>query len=196
MAVNYDKLWKLLDSKQVSKSNLRDSIGASQSTIVRMGKNEFVSLEVIDRICKSLNCYPEDIVGYVPDPVGDDDENSSSNTIKRGDVYYADLSDGTGSNQVGVRPVLIVQNDVSNNHSSMVIIVSMSSQVNKFKLPTHVDVKASDETCLTKETIILCEQFHTISKTKLTEKIGAMPDEIMHKVDIAMKIALNLSDGA
>ena len=109
--------------------------------------------------------------------------------VKRGEVFYADLSPVVGSEQGGVRPVLIVQNDVGNRHSPTVIVLAITGQVNKARLPTHVPVPAGS-TGLQKDSVILAEQIRTLDKRRLRERIGTLPPEVMEKVGNAVKISL------
>lgn len=111
--------------------------------------------------------------------------------IKRGDIFYADLSPVIGSEQGGVRPVLVLQNDIGNRYSPTVIIVAITSQINKAKLPTHVEIKSSDYG-LPKDSVILLEQIRTIDKKRLEEKIGHVKEDIMEKVDEALLVSLGL----
>lgn len=113
--------------------------------------------------------------------------------IKRGDIYYADLSPVIGSEQGGVRPVLIVQNDVGNKYSPTVIAAAITSQINKAKLPTHIEISAQ-EYGLTKDSVILLEQIRTIDKKRLREKIGRLDDELMDKVNEALSVSFGLGD--
>lgn len=111
--------------------------------------------------------------------------------IKRGDIFYADLSPVIGSEQGGVRPVLIIQNDIGNRYSPTIIVVAITSQINKAKLPTHVEIKSSDYG-LPKDSVLLLEQIRTIDKRRLEEKIGHVTDDIMEKVNEALLISLGL----
>ncbi|MEW8993875.1 type II toxin-antitoxin system PemK/MazF family toxin [Clostridium sp.] len=111
--------------------------------------------------------------------------------IKRGDIFYADLSPVVGSEQGGIRPVIIIQNDVGNRYSPTVIVSAITSQINKAKLPTHVEI-SSEEYGLNKDSVVLLEQVRTLDKRRLKEKIGHMTDEDMTKVDVALKISLDL----
>ncbi|QUH18746.1 type II toxin-antitoxin system PemK/MazF family toxin [Alkaliphilus sp. B6464] len=111
--------------------------------------------------------------------------------IKRGDIFYADLSPVIGSEQGGVRPVLVVQNDIGNRYSPTVIIVAITSQINKAKLPTHVEIKSSDYG-LPKDSVLLLEQIRTIDKRRLEEKIGHVTEDIMEKVNEALLVSLGL----
>jgi mRNA interferase MazF len=113
--------------------------------------------------------------------------------IKRGDIFYADLSPVIGSEQGGVRPVLIVQNDVGNKYSPTVIAAAITSQINKAKLPTHIEI-SSQEYGLQKDSVILLEQIRTIDKKRLREKIGHLDDELMDKVNEAISISFGLLD--
>jgi mRNA interferase MazF len=113
--------------------------------------------------------------------------------IKRGDIFYADLSPVVGSEQGGVRPVLIVQNDIGNKYSPTVIAAAITSQINKAKLPTHIEISAQ-EYGLAKDSVILLEQVRTIDKKRLREKIGRLDDELMEKVNEALGISFGLGD--
>ena len=113
--------------------------------------------------------------------------------IKRGDIFYADLSPVIGSEQGGVRPVLIVQNDIGNKYSPTVIVAAITSQINKAKLPTHIEISAQDYG-LAKDSVILLEQIRTIDKKRLREKIGHLDDELMEKVNEALNISFGLID--
>lgn len=113
--------------------------------------------------------------------------------IKRGDIYYADLSPVIGSEQGGVRPVLIIQNDVGNKYSPTVIAAAITSQINKAKLPTHIEIGAL-EYGLAKDSVILLEQIRTIDKKRLREKIGHLDDDLMIKVNNALEVSFGLSE--
>jgi len=119
-------------------------------------------------------------------------------TVKRGDIYYADLSPVVGSEQGGVRPVLIVQNDVGNRYSPTVIAAAITSKMGKTRLPTHIDVYA-EKVGLAKDSVILLEQIRTIDKKRLGEKMGHLDDEVMQAVDNAISVSFGLrqeGDGA
>ena len=109
--------------------------------------------------------------------------------IKRGELYYADLSPVVGSEQGGVRPVLVVQNDVGNKYSPTVIAAAVTSQLGKAKLPTHIEISAG-EYGLPKDSVVLLEQIRTIDKRRLREKIGELPLTLMRKVNDALMISL------
>ncbi len=111
--------------------------------------------------------------------------------IRKGDIYYADLSPVVGSEQGGIRPVLVVQNDIGNRYSPTIIIAAITSQINKAKLPTHVEIKG-DDYGLSKDSVLLLEQIRTIDKKRLGEKIGHVEDDIIEKVDDALRISLGL----
>ncbi len=112
-------------------------------------------------------------------------------SVKRGEIYYADLSPVVGSEQGGVRPVLIVQNDVGNRHSPTVIAAAITSQREKTKLPTHIELSAAG--CgLSKDSIVLLEQVRTIDKKRLKERMGALDNGAMDRVDNALSISFGL----
>ncbi|MCI9446565.1 MAG: type II toxin-antitoxin system PemK/MazF family toxin [Lachnospiraceae bacterium] len=111
--------------------------------------------------------------------------------IHRGDIYYADLRPVVGSEQGGVRPVLIIQNDVGNRHSPTVICAAITSKMNKAKLPTHVELEAGKYE-LVKDSVVLLEQLRTIDKQRLKDKICRLDSEILKKVDRALEISLEL----
>ena len=112
--------------------------------------------------------------------------------IKRGDIYYADLSPVVGSEQGGVRPVLIVQNDVGNKYSPTVIAAAITSQQDKSSLPTHINLSAA-VSGLQKDSIVLLEQVRTIDKTRLREKMGALDNRSMNMVDKAISVSFGLN---
>ncbi|OEF95878.1 type II toxin-antitoxin system PemK/MazF family toxin [Desulfuribacillus alkaliarsenatis] len=111
--------------------------------------------------------------------------------IKRGDVFYADLSPVVGSEQGGVRPVLIIQNDIGNKYSPTVIVAAITAQIQKAKIPTHIEVNA-EIYGLERNSVILLEQIRTIDKQRLTDKITHLNDDLMSKVDDAISISLGL----
>ena len=113
-------------------------------------------------------------------------------TVRRGDIYYADLSPVVGSEQGGLRPVLIVQNDVGNKYSPTVIAAAITSQSDKTKLPTHIKVD-TDESGLSKDSIVLLEQVRTIDKQRLKEKMGTLDREAMGKIDRALSVSFGLN---
>ena len=112
-------------------------------------------------------------------------------TVKRGDIYYADLSPVVGSEQGGIRPVLIIQNDVGNKYSPTVIAAAITSRINKAKMPTHIEITARDYG-LNKDSVILLEQIRTIDKRRLREKIGRIDGSVMTSVDDALQISFGL----
>jgi mRNA interferase MazF len=112
-------------------------------------------------------------------------------TVKRGDIYYADLSPVVGSEQGGLRPVLIVQNDVGNKYSPTVIAAAITSQVGKTRLPTHIDVTA-DRFGLAKDSVVLLEQIRTIDKQRLKEKMGHLDEDVMQQVNNALGVSFGL----
>ncbi|GMA97794.1 type II toxin-antitoxin system PemK/MazF family toxin [Pelosinus sp. IPA-1] len=111
--------------------------------------------------------------------------------VKRGDIYYANLSPVVGSEQGGHRPVLVIQNDVGNKYSPTVIVVAITSQISKAKLPTHVEIN-SKQSSLEKDSVILLEQLRTIDKRRLKEKVSHLNDDIMSMVDESIKVSLGL----
>lgn len=113
-------------------------------------------------------------------------------SIRRGEIYYADLSPVVGSEQGGIRPVLIVQNDIGNKYSPTVIAAAITSQHEKSKLPTHIELSANN--CgLQKNSIVLLEQIRTIDKKRLKEKMGMLDDSSMTKIDTALSVSFGLS---
>ena len=111
--------------------------------------------------------------------------------VKRGDIYYADLSPVVGSEQGGIRPVLVIQNDIGNKYSPTVIAAAITSQINKAKMPTHIELAAKDYG-LNKDSVILLEQIRTIDKRRLREKIGRIDDGLMASVNNALSISYGL----
>ena len=114
-------------------------------------------------------------------------------TIKRGEIYYADLSPVVGSEQGGVRPVLIVQNDIGNKYSPTVIVTAITSKINKAKLPTHIELSA-DMFGLQKDSVILLEQIRTLDKQRLKERMGNLPENDMDRIDKALSVSFGLLD--
>ena len=111
--------------------------------------------------------------------------------IRRGDIYYADLSPVVGSEQGGLRPVLVIQNDIGNKYSPTVIVSAITSKMSKAKLPTHIDVLAS-QVGLAKDSVILLEQIRTIDKLRLKEKMGHLDDTTMQSVNSALSVSFGL----
>ena len=112
-------------------------------------------------------------------------------TIKRGELYYADLSPVVGSEQGGIRPVLVVQNDIGNKYSPTVIAAAVTSKINKAKLPTHIELPSSYG--LVKDSVILLEQIRTLDRRRLKERIGELNEDTMSKVDRAILISLGFA---
>ncbi|MBR6825370.1 MAG: type II toxin-antitoxin system PemK/MazF family toxin [Oscillospiraceae bacterium] len=112
-------------------------------------------------------------------------------SVKRGDIFYADLSPVVGSEQGGTRPVLIVQNDTGNKHSPTVIAAAITSQLNKAKLPTHIEL-IGKSVGLTKDSVVLLEQIRTIDKRRLREHMGRLDDTMMNRVDEAIAVSFGL----
>ena len=115
----------------------------------------------------------------------------SRNNVRRGEIYYADLSPVVGSEQGGMRPVLIVQNDVGNRYSPTVIAAAITSQQNKAKLPTHIEISAKS-VGLSKNSVVLLEQIRTHDKRRLKERMGSLDTEMMHRVDDAIAVSFGL----
>jgi len=113
--------------------------------------------------------------------------------VKRGDIFYADLSPVVGSEQGGIRPVLVIQNDIGNKYSPTIIIAAITSRIDKAKLPTHVEINAP-EYGLPRDSVVLLEQVRTIDKKRLREKVGRFGEEMMENVDECLKISLGLID--
>ena len=113
--------------------------------------------------------------------------------VKRGDIYYADLSPVVGSEQGGIRPVLVLQNDIGNKYSPTVIVAAITSQINKSKLPTHLSIKA-DQFGIAKDSVILLEQIRTIDKRRLREHMGHLNEKQMSMVDSAIAVSFGLNN--
>jgi len=113
--------------------------------------------------------------------------------VKRGDIYYADLSPVVGSEQGGLRPVLIIQNDVGNKYSPTVIAAAITSRLSKTRLPTHIDIYA-DKVGLTKDSVVLLEQIRTLDKRRLKEKMGHLDDVVMNEVNSAIAVSFGLGE--
>ena len=113
------------------------------------------------------------------------------NIVRRGEIYYADLSPVVGSEQGGMRPVLIVQNDVGNRYSPTVIAAAITSQQNKARMPTHIEIEAHTYG-LSKNSVVLLEQVRTLDKRRLRERMGCLDEKAMQRVDGAIAISLGL----
>ena len=116
-------------------------------------------------------------------------------SVKRGDIYYADLSPVVGSEQGGLRPVLIIQNDVGNRYSPTVIAAAITSRMGKTRLPTHIDIYA-DKAGLAKDSVILLEQIRTLDKRRLKEKMGHLDEDVMNSVNTAIAVSFGLDASA
>ena len=111
--------------------------------------------------------------------------------VRRGDIYYADLSPVVGSEQGGIRPVLVIQNNIGNRHSPTVIAAAITSQTGKARLPTHISLAAMS--CgLPKDSVVLLEQVRTLDKKRLREKMGHVEENVMEKVDLAIAVSFGL----
>lgn len=113
--------------------------------------------------------------------------------VRRGDVFFADLSPVVGSEQGGVRPVLVIQNDIGNKYSPTVIIAAITSQIDKAKLPTHVELRAAEHG-LERDSVVLLEQIRTIDKRRLRERVAHVDGDVMARVDEALLISLGLRE--
>lgn len=136
---------------------------------------------------------PSDKAGNTPDITagcGGFEEGRIVN-VRRGDIYYADLRPVVGSEQGGIRPVLIIQNDIGNRHSPTVICAAITSKMNKAKLPTHIEILA-EEYDIEKNSVILLEQLRTIDKKRLKDKVCHLDAAVMAKVNRALKVSLEL----
>ena len=111
--------------------------------------------------------------------------------IRRGEIYRADLNPVIGSEQGGMRPVLVVQNDVGNRYSPTIIVLAITSRINKAKLPTHIEI-AGGGFGLERDSVILCEQVRTIDKSRLRDRLGVLPQQAMADVDQAISISFGL----
>lgn len=112
--------------------------------------------------------------------------------VHRGEVFYADLSPVVGSEQGGVRPVLIVQNEIGNRHSPTVIAAAITSRLDKTRLPTHINIRAAD-TGLAKDSVVLLEQIRTLDKRRLRERMGRVDGAVMEQVDAAIAVSFGLT---
>lgn len=121
------------------------------------------------------------------------ERNNNDMNIKRGDIYYADLSPVVGSEQGGLRPILIIQNDVGNRHSPTVIAAAITSRMGKTRLPTHIDIHAED-VGLAKDSVILLEQIRTLDKRRLKEKMGHLDEDMMIAVNNAIAVSFGLGE--
>jgi len=113
--------------------------------------------------------------------------------VTRGDVYYADLNPVVGSEQGGVRPVLVIQNNIGNKYSPTIIVAAITSKIEKAKLPTHVEIPA-DRSNLNRDSVVLLEQIRTIDKKRLKRRVTHLNDNILKRVDEAVEISLGLID--
>ena len=121
-------------------------------------------------------------------------QSQPATAVRRGDIFYADLSPVVGSEQGGLRPVLIIQNDVGNRYSPTVIAAAITSRMGKTKLPTHIDVYA-DRVGLSKDSVILLEQIRTLDKRRLREKMGHLDEDVMAEVNNAIAVSFGLHEG-
>ena len=113
-------------------------------------------------------------------------------SVKRGEIYYADLSPVVGSEQGGVRPVLIIQNDTGNRYSPTVIAAAITSQTGKAKLPTHIELPVEEDCGLTRDSVVLLEQVRTLDKKRLRKRMGRVDERTMEKIDTAIAVSFGL----
>ena len=113
-------------------------------------------------------------------------------SVKRGEIYYADPSPVVGSEQGGVRPVLIIQNDTGNRYSPTVIAAAITSQTGKAKLPTHIELPVEEDCGLTRDSVVLLEQVRTLDKRRLRERMGRVDERIMEKIDTGIAVSFGL----
>ena len=132
--------------------------------------------------------------GHVSQATNSERKNKAM-SVKRGDIYYADLSPVVGSEQGGLRPVLIIQNDVGNRYSPTVIAAAITSRMGKTRLPTHIDIYA-EKAGLAKDSVILLEQIRTLDKQRLKEKMGHLDDGMMNEVNNAIAVSFGLGGNA
>lgn len=114
-------------------------------------------------------------------------------SVKRGEIYYADLSPVVGSEQGGVRPVLIIQNDTGNRYSPTVIAAAITSQMGKARLPTHIELPVSKSSGLSRNSTVLLEQVRTLDKKRLRERMGRVDEDLMEQIDLAIAVSFGLS---
>ena len=112
--------------------------------------------------------------------------------VHRGEVFYADLSPVVGSEQGGIRPVLIIQNEIGNRHSPTVIAAAITSQTGKARLPTHIDLPVAQSSGLSRDSVVLLEQVRTLDKKRLRERMGHVEEDVMEKVDLAIAVSFGL----
>lgn len=117
----------------------------------------------------------------------------TTGNVKRGDIYYADLSPVVGSEQGGVRPILVIQNNIGNKYSPTVIVAAITSKISKPKMPTHIGLLAK-KVGLERNSVVLLEQLRTIDKQRLKDRVTHIDDELMEKVDYALKVSVGLAD--
>ncbi len=139
--------------------------------------------------------------GYIADQSAAPSGRPAAQSVRRGDIFYADLSPVVGSEQGGLRPVLIIQNDVGNRYSPTVIAAAITSRLGKTKLPTHIDIMISaksgtgDRVGLSRDSVILLEQIRTLDKRRLREKMGHLDEGVMEEVNNAIAVSFGLHEG-
>lgn len=182
MAFKYDNLWSLLAEKKMSKEEFRIKIRASQTTVVKLGRNENVSLEVIDKICDVLCCTPNDIMEYIPK-----ESFVKDLAVKRGEIYYIHGDDATG-----MRPVAIVQNTIYINHMSTVLVAPFTTRITPKQIPTNLIIESDDQNHLPINSTLQVASIFSTNKTSLNYKIGMLSNEDIARLDQACKFFLGL----
>jgi len=171
MAFNFDKLWSLIAERNISKDTLRNKISASQTTIVSMGKNKNVSLDVIDRICRFLQCYPHEIMEYILEPPISEDFLD----LKSGDVFILDFPGEKAT------PVVILQSEQAIKNHPVVWVLPLTTQL--FSKPSDViEIVGTKETGLPKTVFAMTSKIRPVQKQQLREKIGQISNKDLAKV--------------
>jgi|GEM_PF-226882 Predicted transcriptional regulator len=182
MPFNFNKLWLLVSAKSMTKDELRNKIGASQTTIVKLGRNENVSLDVIDRICETLNCTPDDIYDYIPTstPVVQQQIH-----LTKGDIFLANIYiDGSDSNKQ--RPVLIYQSNKSLRFSQSIMIIPLTAKLPKHDRLDIIDIPpVPDNHYMQNGAAIDISKLTSIRRINLVQKIGTLPNSSINRVDLA-----------
>lgn len=191
MAFSYDNLWNLIKERNISREELRYKIKASQTTIVKMGKNENVSLDVIDRICQTLKCTPNDIMTYIPEekPVFE------TSQMKRGDIYLANLS-GNSEDTTALRPYLIFENDklICDSSATSVMAIPFSSNTLAHYEYGDIVIAPTEDNQLPKQSILQCNRLQRLRKINCLVKLGSLSKMEMEKVEHACSYFLGFTD--
>lgn len=188
MAFKYDNLWRLLADKNISKEEFRVKIRASQTTIVKLGRNENVSLEIIDKICDVLHCTPSEIMEYVSD-----EKVFTNQNFERGEIYYhQEVS--LKSNEFGntMRPVVIIQNQACSNYLNTVLVAPLTSRMQKRLVPTSFIVKNDELNNLSQLSVLHVGNLFPANKFSLSIKIGVLSKNDIKQLNKACVFLLNL----